>query len=472
MRINSQVLALAIVAAGSLILTDCKKDKDALPFFLLGADAQSTPGTTTTGETSEGTTVTTTNGDVTGEEDFEFQNSETIDVNITVVDDDGEVDGAVVTIKDGDTGEVLYQGVTGEDGVASGTIEVTPDNETLNLVIEVGDEVIEDTIATEDVQEVNREVTIDGSANTDTGVADADNDGISDENDAYPNDPDRATIVKLPSADGLVVAYEDLYPSPGDADFNDYVVKVYHEIDLNSAGKVVRLRGVYQHLARGAGYKHTLHLNLPGSGDVNHKLYDYQGRVEEEIDEYRASLNDIEVMPESNKTLGHKNTANGQSYKEGKYSELEITFSEPMTRSELGRAPFDLFIKVINTGHEVHFAGKYFEDDGSDRYLDSNGFPWALSVPKQWNWPYEKSSISEAYPDFDTWYLSLGQEKADWYKRANEAHTFPYVTEGALAAYIRAGFQNGSILWTLLALGIAGLAALFFYREKSHRANN
>ncbi|MBU42416.1 MAG: hypothetical protein CMN76_04295 [Spirochaetaceae bacterium] len=470
MRINSQVLAIAIMAAGSLILTDCKKDKDALPFFLLGGEEQSAPGTTTTGETSSGTTVTTTNTDVTGDEDFEFQTTETIDINVDVTDDNGPVSGATVTVTDSDSDDTLYQGVTDENGNANGTIEVTPDNETVTVTIEVGDETIEQEVNTDNLQEINREVAVEGTVNSGDSVADADADGVSDENDAYPDDATRSSVVKAPSGDGQVIAYEDLYPSPGDADFNDYVVKVNHELDLNSAGKVVRIRARYEHIARGAGYKHTLHLNLPGSGNVNHKLYDYQGRVEKEIDEHRASLQDIEVMPESNRTLGHKNTAKGQSFKEGKYSELEITFDQPIARSDLGRAPFDLFIKVINTGKEVHFPGMYFAADGSDLYMDSNGFPWALSIPKAWNWPYERETISGAYPDFETWYLSMGQQKADWYKRSNDSLTFPYVTEGALAAYIRAGFKNGTILWALLALGVAGLMALYFYREKRQGA--
>ena len=468
MRINKKALLIAFMASAALIATDCKKDKKALPLFLLGADEASVPGTTSTSESSGGNTVTTTNTDKTGSGDFEFQTTETVDVNINVTDDNGPVSGATVVVSETETDNTLYQGVTDENGNASGTIEVTPDTGTVTVTIGVGDQEIVQEVDPDNLVEINREVVIDGTAGSST-VADSDGDGINDENDAYPDDATRATKVIVPSADGQVIAYEDLYPSAGDSDFNDYVVKVNNELDLNASGKVVRVRGTYRHLARGAGYKHTLHLNLPGSGTVHHVLYDYQGREDEVVDEHRNSLNGIEVMPESNTTLGHKNTAKGQSYKEGKYSELEVTFDTPVTRSQLGRAPFDLYIKVINTGHEIHFPGLYYETDGSDRYMDSNGFPWALSIPKQWNWPYESETISKAYPDFQAWYLSMGQEKSDWYNRANDTYTFPYVTEGALAAYIRAGFQNGSILWSLLALGIAGLFALFFYRERSHK---
>lgn len=468
MKIKNRFLVLAITMAGTLIMTDCKKDKDALPFFfLLGGGEEAVAGETTEGQTESGTEFTVNNGDVIGESEFEFQTTETIDIEVTVTDDDGPVEGAGVTVKDSDSDDTLYQGVTDENGKATGTVEVTPDTGNVTVTVEAGDDVIEQEVATNNLQEINRGVDFEGTV--DTGViADADADGIADEDDAYPEDETRATRLLVPSADGQVVAYEDLYPSPGDADFNDYVIKVQNELDLDASGKVVRIRGTYQHIARGAGYKHTLHLTLPGTGKVTRKLFSSNGDLESES-ENTGSLTGIEVMPQSNTTISQSNTAPGQSFKAGKYAELEIVLDTPVARSDLGRAPFDLYIKVINTNKEVHFPGMYYAEDGSDRYMDANGFPWALSVPKQWNWPYERENIADGYPDFQTWYLSMGQDKSDWYKRSVDSEVFPYVTEGALAAYIRAGFRNGSILWSLLALGIAGLFALFFYRERSYK---
>ncbi|MCB1140093.1 MAG: LruC domain-containing protein, partial [Leptospiraceae bacterium] len=293
MNKKTRLLAVATMLAGAFLMTDCKKDKDALPFFfLMGDDASSAPGTTTTGETSSGTTVTTTNTDVVGTGDFEFQTTETIDINVNVTDDDGPVQGANVSVKDTQTEDTLFQGVTDENGNASGTIEVTPDTETVSVTIEAGGETIEQEVNTDNLQEINREVVVEGTVDEEV-IADADGDGIADEDDAYPDDATRATRVIVPSADGQVVAYEDLYPSPGDADFNDYVVKVNNELDLDASGKVVRVRGTYQHIARGAGYKHTLHLTLPGTGAVTKKLYKADGTLQSE-DSSTGSLTAIE----------------------------------------------------------------------------------------------------------------------------------------------------------------------------------
>ena len=96
-----------------------------------------------------------------------------------------------------------------------------------------------------------------------------------------------------------------------------------------------------------------------------------------------------------------------------------------MALATLGKAPYDLFIKVLNTGHEIHFAGKYFNEDGSDRYIDSAGFPWALMVPDYWQWPYERANIHDGYPDFDDWYLSAGADFQNWYDTPVSEFVFP-----------------------------------------------
>ncbi len=56
-------------------------------------------------------------------------------------------------------------------------------------------------------------------------VVDADNDGVIDSNDDYPNDPNRAYNNYYPSPGSYnTLAYEDLWPAQGDFDFNDLVI--------------------------------------------------------------------------------------------------------------------------------------------------------------------------------------------------------------------------------------------------------
>ena len=52
------------------------------------------------------------------------------------------------------------------------------------------------------------------------GCADTDLDGVDDCNDDFPNDPERTTLNTYVGS----LAYEDLWPSRGDYDYNDMVV--------------------------------------------------------------------------------------------------------------------------------------------------------------------------------------------------------------------------------------------------------
>ena len=87
--------------------------------------------------------------------------------------------------------------------------------------------------------------------------------------------------------------------------------------------------------------------------------------------------------------------------------------------------PYDLYIYVLNTKHEIHFAGRYTKADGTDQYLDATGFPWAVMIPGNWKWPYEKSDARTAYSKFQSWYESKGTVDLDWYEFPNLNSVFP-----------------------------------------------
>ena len=46
--------------------------------------------------------------------------------------------------------------------------------------------------------------------------------------------------------------------------------------------------------------------------------------------------------------------------------------------------------------------------------------PHGIVVPGKWKWPTERTSIKDAYPDFNTWAQDRTKAK-DWYKRPNES---------------------------------------------------
>src|SRR5690606_19731634 len=132
-------------------------------------------------------------------------------------------------------------------------------------------------------------------------VVDSDSDGIPDELDQFPNDATRATTVRFPASGHETVAFEDLFPKQGDADFNDFVVRTVHEEDLDGLGRIARIRGSYTHMAKGAGYNHTLHVNITDTvgGSMVVRRYGSDGALLSEETRSLETLTAIDLMPRS-----------------------------------------------------------------------------------------------------------------------------------------------------------------------------
>jgi LruC domain-containing protein len=110
-----------------------------------------------------------------------------------------------------------------------------------------------------------------------------------------------------------------------------------------------------------------------------------------------------------------------------------ITFKQPVSRSELGTAPYNPFIFVNRErGREVHLPGGVPTDlaktglfgTGDDdtnlasgkTYLTKNNLPWCINIPESFNYPVEKVPINQAYLNFNKWVESGGAQFTDWYK--------------------------------------------------------
>lgn len=367
-----------------------------------------------------------------GDEAFLFETNQEINVNFLIYTPDSTVDGSVVRItytKDG-ANSVLFQAVPNQEGEVTGSFTINTATDEVTVSVEYGDVVLEKEVKIVFARVING-IYVFNIDLSDYVKPDADGDGVEDRLDDYPDDPARATLVKTPSEGFYTVAYEDLYPVPGDADFNDYVLKVRYEKDLNAQGEVVGLRGFYRHIARGAGYKHIPRLTLPeGTPGAQVDLINYDenlmfvSETKEDVERVEA----LSLLPDSSKTITSNNSEPTSTYVEGWLAELSVTFDTPVATSVLGKAPYDLYIHVLNTGKDIHFPGFLSDENGKDLYLDATGFPWALLVPGEWHWPYEQSdsNIHNAYENFDDWYMSLGQTNTDWYLYANDALVFPY----------------------------------------------
>lgn len=275
---------------------------------------------------------------------------------------------------------------------------------------------------------------------------DSDNDGVIDALDDFPNDPSAAEAKYTPSDIGWgSLAFEDLWPSQGDFDFNDLVINYRFTQIANAANKVVRLEGKFRIKAIGAsfrngfGFKINVDPNLISTVSGFNLTENYINLDGKGIETGHSSGSTIIVFDDAYdniQKLGngqYVNTEQGQPISVGDEINVIITFTNPIDPALLGSAPFNPFLIVDgNRGRELHLAGmaptdlmdlSIFNtlDDDSDLssqryYRTENNLPWAINVIHEFRYPEEEKAINTAYNFFNAWAQSSGNSYSDWYK--------------------------------------------------------
>ncbi|TGK03959.1 LruC domain-containing protein [Leptospira semungkisensis] len=441
-------------------------------------------------DTGSGTTPTSNSGsdssgtptvavvvveDPTGTANFNYNTTINIPLNLTVMDKDSRsVAGATVLVYD-ENNNILFQGVSDSSGKVTGTLTVPTSVGNITVDISIGGDSITQYISLQDILGINRTIRYAITLPT-AQVADADGDGVPDDTDIYPNDATRSTEVSYPNDGVFTLAFEDLYPSAGDADLNDYVIQFKNEEDLNAQGNIVRLRGVYQHVAKGAGYRHQLYIKLPVNvgASLTYSLTQADGKVEVATNTVSITADALksgyQIFPESNKTIRGQNVHPGDVFKPGFIAKLEIVFNSPVTRSQIGSFPYDMYAYVLNTNQEIHFPGLYKNSNGTDKYLDSTGFPWAIIMPGPWKYPYEGYDIRNpsqtGYAEFVSWVSSGGANYKTWYfDVTNESKVFPVPSTSSIVGYLFLSVKKFAIFYAI-GLVIAGAIAVYFLRKR------
>ncbi len=283
---------------------------------------------------------------------------------------------------------------------------------------------------------------------------DADGDGVSDDDDAYPEDPHRAYNNYLISKGYSTLMFEDLWPAKGDFDFNDLVVDYKMNRITNAKGEIVDIVFTYQVKAIGAGFKNGLGVELTGINP--NEVYSVKGNsLKSNI--FKMDANGLEagtkfltfiafdnafdLLPPTGGGVTGVNTTIGAAYRKPKEETVVLSLmkegvsasGKPLTLRDVTFEQFNPFlIANQNRGVEIHLAdkpptaladAKLFgtRDDASAEgrgvwYKSKKTFmPWALHVGDEVPYPAEKVSIVKAYPFFVDWVKSNGTVYADWY---------------------------------------------------------
>ncbi|MBI9035503.1 MAG: LruC domain-containing protein [Bacteroidales bacterium] len=260
----------------------------------------------------------------------------------------------------------------------------------------------------------------------DTQIEDADGDGVADDQDAYPNNPNRAFDSWVPGENIWgTLAFEDLWPAKGDFDFNDLVLSYkFHQI-TNSDNNVTGVEANFKVRHIGASYVNGFGFELPIDASQIASVSGYNITD----DALSIASNGVEAGQSKAVAVLFDN-ANANLNQE---MTLSVAFNSPIAPSVLGAAPYNPFI-VVNQlrGFEVHLSDhtptmladlELFEtlDDDSNSsenryYKTDRNLPWAINIPVEFVWPLEKQAIINGYLKFAEWAESGGELFPDWYK--------------------------------------------------------
>jgi LruC domain-containing protein len=269
---------------------------------------------------------------------------------------------------------------------------------------------------------------------------DADGDGVNDTYDEFPNDSRYAYSYKYPGENTYgTFAFEDQWPQTGDYDFNDLVVNYQYDQYANASNQMVQINAEFVIKAVGAGFSNGfgIQLDLNSSAvsnvlgnNIQGGLYTFNNNGTE-ANQSKAVIIVSDNVHQGFEGNGFINTSPTLAYQTPDTINVEIEFSNALTLTGAGSAPFNPFL-VINKdrGREVHmpsyqptdlvdpsFFGEANDNSilGGIYYKSKTGLPWAMNLPVNFDYPLEKTDVRDGYNHFNSWTLSGGLTYMDWY---------------------------------------------------------
>jgi len=276
---------------------------------------------------------------------------------------------------------------------------------------------------------------------------DSDGDGVIDQLDDYPNDSEAAHTTYTPSDIGWgSLAFEDLWPSSGDYDFNDLVVRYRFTHVLNAQNKTVRMLARFQIKAIGASFHNGFGFKL----DVNPALIQSVTGYNHTDGIVTVNSKGLEVGHSDGATIivfddafnnagqlvggSFVNTQANQPEIIAPEMEITIEFTNPIDPAVINSVPpYNPFIFIDgDRGRELHLADMVPTDladpiffgtvhdmtnpSSGVYYRTANNLPWGINMIHEFRHPLEKVPINSAYNFFSTWGVSGGNSYKDWYK--------------------------------------------------------
>lgn len=255
---------------------------------------------------------------------------------------------------------------------------------------------------------------------------DTDNDGIVDRIDDFPNDASKAFASYYPLVGRQTIAFEDLWPSTGDYDFNDMVLSNLVTFGADKDGNLVDARFQVQINAMGAGLPNGIGIKLyrpDGTAFTSNIINTFtgEGALDPDVQNGVIVVNNVKNIKPF-----YWNTGTGPDASPKEF-DFTITFNGNMDEDYV--LPDIYIYRTGERGREIHlpgFAGTEAADPalyntGSDingTYLTKKNFPWAIEILYPgtifFNHPRENVDITQAYPYFQQWAESGGTRYVGW----------------------------------------------------------
>ncbi|GJM22438.1 MAG: hypothetical protein DHS20C15_23530 [Planctomycetota bacterium] len=272
---------------------------------------------------------------------------------------------------------------------------------------------------------------------------DADGDKLDQSEDAFPTDAQRGSVLRVPGHGLRLMGLDEEYPDAGDGDMNDTVLGWAARLVLDATGDVKEIVFDAHLLARGSQNDHQLGLHFPGlpggtNGSVS--VERFAGSASAPLESAPAmtvaqlisngrrletllpsSASALPVLP----GLSGVNTSDGSVEAFAASSRLHIEFNSPVSLDALGAPPWDLYW-LVDTPQglaDVHRPGfDAFGDRpaglpteaGASAFLDDEGWPWLMELPRQQRFAREGQPVEALYPKFFKWALDKGASAPDW----------------------------------------------------------
>ena len=277
--------------------------------------------------------------------------------------------------------------------------------------------------------------------------SDEDGDGVNDELDDYPQDPNKAfNNFFFTSGSYGTLAFEDMWPGTGDYDFNDLVVDYNFNQITNASNAVVEIYGEFVLKAFGASFHNGFGIDLGISPSLisnvsGYKLQESWANVNAKGLENNQTNAVILVFDDAYNLMTRTggigvNTSPGQTYVTPDTTKIHIVFNQAVELSSIGVPPYNPFV-IVNQdrGHEIHLPDhaptdladqtlfNTMRDDSNPSlgryYKTSNNLPWGIKIIEQFDYPVEKAEIINAHLKFSDWAQSGGTISTDWFRNIN-----------------------------------------------------